>query len=84
MTPFISEKYIPGPNGDGDWYYLASPPTGFRTGGNSACWDGGDFIYVSNANVNYTPVSHFVRYSISGNSWEMLTFVKFHTFCMCE
>ena len=73
MTPYIAEKYTPGPNGDGVWSYLASPPSGFRTGGNSACWDGGDFIYVSNADVFYTPVSHFARYSISGDSWEILT-----------
>ena len=73
ITSYVSERYDPGPNGDGVWNYLASPPQPFRRTGNSCAWDGGDYIYINNCDNGDYPSSHFARYSISTNSWESLT-----------
>ncbi len=68
-----AERFDPDGSGAGMWSDIALPPTEFRTSTNGCGWDGGNNIYIVNADYSTPANSHFARYSISGDSWETLT-----------
>ena len=65
-------KFVPDGSGAGVWSPIALPPAKLGRPGNSCCWDGGNFIYANNCDKSNNPDGYFARYSISGDSWEML------------
>lgn len=65
----MAEKFVPDGTGGGTWSAIPPPPIAFRNEGNSCCWDGGNHIYINNADNSNNPDGYFARYNITGESW---------------
>ncbi|HPI36658.1 MAG TPA: T9SS type A sorting domain-containing protein [Ignavibacteriaceae bacterium] len=69
----VFEKFTPDNNGTGVWSNLTSPATTLLAAQNSIVFDGNDFIYASSADYSTPTTSYFGRYSVSSDTWTMLT-----------